>query len=97
LALHRLGCKRSLNERRLSLLLKSSHRTQHSSTHLSLRMRFAFYTLAAWTLGSGLLAVSMRNLMHCALALIAFFMGVAAIFFSMHADFLGAVQVIVYV
>ncbi len=46
---------------------------------------------------SGLMAVRMRNMMHCAVALIAFFAGIAAIFFSLHADFLGAVQVIVYV
>lgn len=46
---------------------------------------------------SGILAVTMRNLVHCAVALIAFFGGIAAIFFLLRADFLGAVQVIVYV
>ncbi len=56
-----------------------------------------FYALSIWTMVSGLLAVSMRNVMHCAIALIAFFAGIAAIFFSLHAEFLGAVQLIVYV
>ena len=56
-----------------------------------------FYGLAIWTMISGLLAVTMRNIMHCAIALIAFFAGIAVIFFSLHAEFLGAVQLIVYV
>lgn len=46
---------------------------------------------------SGLAAISMKNLVHCAISLIAFFGGIAALFFLVHADFLGAVQVIVYV
>lgn len=60
-------------------------------------MKFAFYMLATWTMASGLLAVTMRNLLHCAIALIAFFAGIAAIFFSLHAEFLGAVQIVVYI
>ena len=60
-------------------------------------MRIAFYILATWTMSSALLAISMRNLVHCALALIAFFAGVAGIFLTLHAEFLAAVQVIVYV
>jgi len=60
-------------------------------------VRTTFYLLAIWTAAMGTLAVSMRNLVHCAIALIGFFAGVAGIFFSLHADFLGAVQIIVYV
>src|SRR5258708_2963891 len=60
-------------------------------------MSYVFYILAIWTIGSGLMAVVQRNLVHCALALIAFFAGIAGIFFSLHAEFLGAVQIIVYV
>ncbi len=60
-------------------------------------MKTAFYILAVWTMTSGILAISMRNMVHCALALIAFFVGIAGIFFSLRAEFLGAVQIIVYV
>ena len=60
-------------------------------------MRLAFYLLGIWTTISGVMAISMRNMVHCALALIAFFAGIAGIFFSLRAEFLGAVQVIVYV
>jgi NADH-quinone oxidoreductase subunit J len=60
-------------------------------------MRIAFWILALWIIASGALAVSMRNIVHCALALIAFFAGVAGIFFLLHAEFLGAVQIMVYV
>jgi len=60
-------------------------------------MEYVFYILAIWTVGSGLLAVLQRNLVHCALALIAFFAGIAGIFFTLRAEFLGAVQIIVYV
>jgi len=60
-------------------------------------MLTAFYIIATLTMISGVAAVSMRNMVHCVLALIGFFAGVAAIFFTLHAEFLGAVQIIVYV
>jgi NADH-quinone oxidoreductase subunit J len=60
-------------------------------------MRIAFWILACWIIASGSLAVIQRNIVHCALALIAFFAGVAGIFFLLRAEFLGAVQVMVYV
>ena len=60
-------------------------------------MKLAFYLLATWTMLSGMLAITQRNMVHCAIALIAFFAGIAGVFFSLHAEFLGAVQIIVYV
>ena len=60
-------------------------------------MKVVFYLIGTWTIISATLAITMRNLVHCALALIAFFARIAAIFFSLHADFLGAVQMVVYV
>lgn len=60
-------------------------------------MRTAFWILALWIISSGLMAITMRNIVHCALALIAFFAGIAGIFFLLRADFLGAVQIMVYV
>jgi NADH-quinone oxidoreductase subunit J len=60
-------------------------------------VRLAFYLIAAWTLASGLLAISRRNMIHCALSLISFFAGIAALLFTLYADFLGAVQLLIYV
>ncbi len=60
-------------------------------------MRFVFYLLSTWTITSAVLAITMRNLVHCAIALMAFFAGIAGVFFSLHADFLGAVQILIYV
>ncbi len=60
-------------------------------------MRLAFYLIAIWTVASGLLAISRRNMIHCALSLISFFTGIAALLFTLYADFLGAVQLLIYV
>lgn len=60
-------------------------------------MRAAFYLIAIWTVASGLFAISRRNMIHCALSLISFFTGVAALLFTLYADFLGAVQLLIYV
>ncbi len=60
-------------------------------------MNIAFYILAAVTLLGAALAVSLRNLVHCLLALVLFFVGVAGHFFLLRADFLGAVQILIYI
>jgi len=57
----------------------------------------AFYIIATLTMICGVAAVSLRNVVHCVLALIGFFAGIAAVFFTLRAEFLGAVQIIVYV
>ncbi len=46
---------------------------------------------------SALMVVSMKNIMHCALFLALFLLSVAGIFFCLDADFLGIVQILVYV
>ncbi|MCL2824925.1 MAG: NADH-quinone oxidoreductase subunit J [Polyangiaceae bacterium] len=57
----------------------------------------AFYALAALTLGSaGVVALS-RNIIHSAIALLGTFLGVAGLYITLSADFLAAVQVLVYV
>lgn len=56
-----------------------------------------FYTFAAMTLGGALLTVSQRNPVHCALALIFSLLGVAGIFLVASAEFLFAVQILLYV
>jgi NADH-quinone oxidoreductase subunit J len=60
-------------------------------------MSVAFIILSIITIVGGLAAIRLKNIVHCALALIAFFAGVAGIFFSLHAEFIGAVQIIVYI
>lgn len=60
-------------------------------------MSIAFYILAAITLLSAVLAVVLRNLVHCLLALVLFFLGIAGHFFLLRADFLGAAQILIYI
>lgn len=58
---------------------------------------FAFYALAALTLGSAAVMVFSRNLIYCAVGLLFAFFGVAGIYVLLAADFLAAVQVLIYV
>jgi NAD(P)H-quinone oxidoreductase subunit 6 len=58
---------------------------------------FVFYFLAALTLGSaGIVALS-RNIIYSAIALLGTFLGIAGLYIQLSADFLAAVQVLVYV
>ncbi len=57
----------------------------------------AFWILAAITLIAALMVVSLKNVFHAALALILCLFCVAGIFVLLHAEFLAAVQVLVYV
>src|SRR5215510_5493742 len=56
-----------------------------------------FLVVALFTLGSGLMVVTTRNLVHAALWLIATLFGVAVMFALLNASFLVVVQVIVYI
>jgi NADH-quinone oxidoreductase subunit J len=58
---------------------------------------FAFFILAGVALIGGLGTVLMRNIVHSALMLVLCFLGVAGIYALLEADFLFAVQVLVYV
>ena len=55
-----------------------------------------FYVLAVLTLTSGLLVVSLRNIVHAALALIATFFFVAWLYLLMNADLLWVAQLLIY-
>jgi len=55
-----------------------------------------FYYMAAASVGSALLAVTRRNPVHSMLWVLALFLHVAGIFLLLSAEFLAAVQVIVY-
>ncbi|MDO7787208.1 NADH-quinone oxidoreductase subunit J family protein [Desulforamulus aquiferis] len=56
----------------------------------------AFILLSAIVLGSALLVVTLNNLVHSVLWLIVTFIGIAGVFLLLNADFVAAVQVLVY-
>src|SRR5438034_2503303 len=55
-----------------------------------------FYYLAAASVGSAMLAVTRKNPVHSMLWVLALFLHVAGIFLLLGAEFLAAVQVIIY-
>jgi NADH-quinone oxidoreductase subunit J len=57
----------------------------------------AFLVIAIITLSGAFAAATLRNLIHAALCLVIAFVGVAASFFLLGAEFVGLVQVFVYV
>jgi NADH-quinone oxidoreductase subunit J len=56
-----------------------------------------FYAFAALTLVGAILTVALRNAVHCALALISALAGVAGLYLLAHAEFLFAVQIVLYI
>lgn len=57
----------------------------------------AFLIIAVFTLAGALAAASLRKLIHAALCLVAAFIGLAAFYFLLGAEFVGLVQIFVYV
>ena len=57
----------------------------------------AFLILAVLTLGSAIAAMTMRNLIHCALALTLTFAGLAGIYLELNAQFIGFAQILIYI
>ena len=55
-----------------------------------------FYTLAAFTLGFGVLVITSRNTVHSVLFLVANFLCVAVLYVALAAEFLAVIQVLVY-
>src|SRR5271169_634257 len=60
-------------------------------------MTLLFLILAAVTLGGAVAAMTLRNLVHCALALTIAFAGLATLYLSLDAQFAGLAQLLVYV
>jgi len=60
-------------------------------------MDIAFWILTGITLLGAALAVTLRNLVHCVLSLVLFFLGIAGHYFLLRADFLAAVQILIYI
>lgn len=56
-----------------------------------------FVVIAVITLAGALAAATLPNLVHAALSLVLAFLGVASFFFLLGAEFIGLVQIIVYV
>ncbi len=60
-------------------------------------MNSVFAIIAAVTIAAAVAAMSLRNLIHCALALAVAFVGIAAAYLQLGAQFVGFTQVLVYV
>ena len=60
-------------------------------------MPLVFVVLSLLTLAGAIAAMSLRNLVHCALALTATFAGLAALYLQLDAQFAGFAQVLVYI
>jgi len=56
-----------------------------------------FLIVAAFTLGSALMVVTTRNLVHAALWLVSTLFGVAVIYALLNANFIAVVQVVIYI
>src|SRR6476469_8494818 len=56
-----------------------------------------FYLFALLTLGGGVLTVTRRSAVHAAISLIISLMGVAGLYLLQQAEFLFAVQIVLYV
>ncbi len=55
-----------------------------------------FYVLAAVTLGSGVVVVTSRNIVHSAAALVPAFLGVTGLYILLNAEFVAGIQVLIY-
>jgi NADH-quinone oxidoreductase subunit J len=60
-------------------------------------MDIAFWIISTITVIGAVLAMTLRNLVHCVLSLILFFLGIAGHYFLLRADFIGAVQILIYI
>lgn len=56
-----------------------------------------FIITALVTIGSAIAAMTLRNLVHCALCLAVTFAGIALVFLQLGAEFVGFAQVLVYI
>ena len=60
-------------------------------------MDVVFWILSAITVLGGLAAVTLKNTVHCALAVTAAFAGLALLFLQLDAQFAGFAQILVYI
>ena len=64
---------------------------------LSLFVKLGIYAVMAAVLVFALGVVTLRNLFHCALCLAGALIGTAVIYIALHAEYLAAVQILLYV
>jgi NADH-quinone oxidoreductase subunit J len=64
---------------------------------MDLLIQIIFGLLSALIIGAAMMVVTVRNVIHAALWLIASFFGVAALYLILEAEFIAVVQVLVYV
>jgi len=57
----------------------------------------SFAIIAVFTVAGALAAITLRNLVHCALALALTFTGLAGLYLQLGAQFIGFAQILVYV
>lgn len=60
-------------------------------------MELAFIIISAITLGGAVVVMTLRHLVHCALALVVTFAGLGAMYLLLSAEFVAFVQLLVYV
>lgn len=60
-------------------------------------MTLAFAIIALLTIAAAVAAMSLRNLVHCALAMVGAFGGLAALYLQLDAQFVGFTQILVYI
>ena len=60
-------------------------------------MNLTLFIIGVLTVASAIAAMSMRNLIHCVLALALSFLGVAMLFLRLGAEFVGFAQILVYI
>jgi NADH:ubiquinone oxidoreductase subunit 6 (subunit J) len=60
-------------------------------------MGITFSIIAVVVIAGSVAAISLRNLVHCALALTATFAGLAALYLQLDAQFVGLAQILVYI
>lgn len=60
-------------------------------------MTLPFAIIAVLTIAAAVAAMTLRNLVHCALAVAVAFVGLAAVYLELNAQFVGFAQILVYV
>jgi NADH-quinone oxidoreductase subunit J len=64
---------------------------------VNLVIQIIFFVIAALIIGSAMMVVTVRNIIHAALWLISSFFGVAMLYLLLEAEFLAVSQVLIYV
>lgn len=64
--------------------------------HVSVGASIAFWVMATTAVGSALGVILLKDIFHAALFLVVTFLSIAGIFVTLNADFIAAVQVLIY-